>query len=72
MKNIILYSLICSLGLLILSSCEDESTQDMSVITYYATLDLEGGTTLFWDLNKPYEDPGYVAELQGEDVTEKK
>lgn len=57
-------------ALISFSACEDETSQDPSTITYYATLELQGDELLFWDMNTPYVDPGYVSEMQGEDVTD--
>lgn len=69
MKKII-YSLIVCLTAIGLYSCEDETSQDTSRITYYATLELNGESTVFWALGETYEEPGYVAEMNGEDVTD--
>ncbi|WP_300725830.1 BT_2262 family domain-containing protein [uncultured Bacteroides sp.] len=69
MKKVI-YSLMLLCFTLGFTACEDETSQDTSKITYYATLDLQGETTLFWELGKEYVEPGYYAELQGEDVTD--
>lgn len=68
MKNIILlFSLvILALGFV---SCDDETTADMTRITYYPTLELEGETSLIVALGEPFVDPGYSSELNGEDVT---
>ncbi len=69
MKKFI-YSLLLLMGAgSLTTSCDDVSTEDTSRITYYATLNLEGDKTILWTLNEPYVDPGYVAELNGEDVT---
>ncbi len=68
MKKLILYiTLICSISVGLVS-CEDE-IGDESTITYYATLTLYGESVVFWDLNETYVDPGYYAEMNGEDVT---
>lgn len=69
MKKII-YSLMLCLTLTVFTGCEDETSQDQSRVTYYATLELKGDATVFWNMGEPYVDPGYVAELQGEDVTD--
>lgn len=70
MKKIIYSFLLLGCALFSFSACEDETSQDHSVITYYATLDIVGDAMMFWDLNTPYVDPGYVSEMQGEDVTD--
>lgn len=69
MKKLI-YSLLMGCSLLGFASCEDETSQDPSVITYYATLSLQGDSFLFWEAGKPWVDPGYSSEMQGEDVTD--
>lgn len=69
MKKVILnLMLLCSI--MGFTSCEDPTSQDTSKITYYATLELKGEATMFWTLGETFQDPGYVAEMQGEDVTD--
>jgi cyclophilin family peptidyl-prolyl cis-trans isomerase len=67
MKKII-YSLLICLAFS-LSSCKDETTQDPSKVTYFADLELSGPGTLLWPLGETFVEPGYYAELKGEDVT---
>lgn len=69
MKKVI-YSLILVCAMMGFTSCEDVTSQDTSKITYYATLEIKGEETIFWTLGENYQDPGYTAELQGEDVTD--
>ena len=52
------------------SACDDKDSEGLTRITYYPTLELEGGSTIYWDKGTPYEDPGYYSELNGEDVTD--
>lgn len=68
MKKII-YSLIVCLTIISMYSCEDDTSKDTSKITYFATLELVGNSNLLWDLNEAYVEPGYTAELNGEDAT---
>jgi hypothetical protein len=68
MKKVI-YSLLICLTLTSLYSCNDKDSYDDSKITYYATLELKGETSLMWSKGVAYVDPGYTAELRGEDVT---
>lgn len=70
MKKVI-YSLLICLTLTSLYSCNDKDSYDDSRITYYATLELKGETSLIWSKGVAYVDPGYTAELKGEDVTSK-
>ncbi len=69
MKKII-YTLFVCLIFAGFYSCEDDSTQDTSKITYYASLELNGESIMFWDKDVQFVEPGYVAEMQGEDVTD--
>ncbi|MDL2278532.1 DUF5012 domain-containing protein [Parabacteroides sp. OttesenSCG-928-G07] len=67
MKKII-YSLFICLAF-VLSSCEDETSQDTSKITYFVDLEVYGDAQMFWEKGIPFEEPGYSAILDGEDVT---
>lgn len=69
MKKLI-YSLMLLCCIIGFTSCEDPTSQDTSKITYYATLELKGEATMFWTLGETFQDPGYMAEMQGEDVTD--
>lgn len=68
--NKLIYSLLVVCSVLCFSSCEDETSQDPSVITYYATLELQGDATVFWPKGQAWVDPGYTSEMKGEDVTD--
>lgn len=50
-------------------SCEDDSTADISRITYYPTFSMEGDDVLVHIAGDPYTDPGVTA-LEGEDEIE--
>ncbi len=63
----ILYGLFLCLSF-VLSSC-DETTQDNSKVTYFVDLNIEGDATLFWPIGTPYQDPGYTAIMDGQDVS---
>lgn len=63
------YVFMVSLALLF-AACDKETTQDNSRVTYYATLELDGDASLFWNAGTPFVDPGYTASLQGADVTD--
>lgn len=54
---------------LLVTSCGDKETEGKSRFTYYPTIELEGDSYLVWDKGTPYEDPGYVSTMNGEDVT---
>ena len=67
MKKIFLLILVAAF---VSSSCKKESL-NVSKITTYAVMTLNGAPTLFWSLNTPFVDPGCVA-LQGTtDLTSK-
>lgn len=50
------------------TSCEKKS-KDLTSITYYAELFLEGDEVMGLNLNGTYTEPGYTAIMNGEDVT---
>ena len=50
-----------------LTSC-DKDTEGLTDVTYYPVITLEGGDVLL-NLGENYVDPGYSADLGGEDVT---
>ena len=68
MNKILLFCSAVCLTLFSFSSCEDAEWND-SRLTYYATLTLEGDDYIVLDKGKPFEEPGYYAELKGEDVS---
>ncbi len=70
MKKNFLYSMILMLAAIFVSSCENDSTEGLTFITYYPTLTLEGESFITAPKGSPYQDPGYSATLQGEDVTD--
>lgn len=67
MKKII-YSLFVCLAFIFIS-CEDETTQDTSKVTYFVDLEVFGDQQLIWPKGTAFVDPGYSAILNGEDVT---
>ena len=70
MKKNFLYSMILMLATMFVTSCEDDSTEGLTFITYYPTLTLEGESFVVAEKGTAYQDPGYSATLQGEDVTD--
>ncbi|WP_075591390.1 BT_2262 family domain-containing protein [Labilibacter marinus] len=69
MKNkILLFALVAII--VGFTSCDDETTANMTRITYYPTLELEGETSMIIDKGEPYEEPGYSSFLNGEDITD--
>ena len=51
------------------ASC-DKETEGVTGITIYPVLELEGESTLIVDKGTPFEEPGYTATLDGEDVSD--
>jgi hypothetical protein len=69
MKKNFLYSMILMLATMFVTSCENDSTEGLTFITYYPTLTLEGESFVTSPKGSAFQDPGYSATLQGEDVT---
>lgn len=69
MRKSIYFIGVALLAATALSSC-DKDTEGVTGVTYYATLQLEGPDRMLITAGQPFEDPGYVAELNGENVTE--
>lgn len=70
MKKNILYTMLLMLATMFVTSCEDDSTAGLTRITYYPTLTLEGESFVVAEKGAAFQDPGYSATLQGEDVTD--
>lgn len=70
MKKNYLYLAMFALVALFATSCEKVTTEGLTRITYYPQLTLEGETTIILDKGGSYEEPGYSAVLNGEDVTD--
>ncbi len=51
------------------TSCNDETTQDLSVVTHYVTLELNGDELIHLPLGTTYTDEGVIALEGDEDVT---
>lgn len=69
MKKVI-YSILICLGTVVLSSCEDTS-EDISKVTHFASLELKGESAMKMKLNDTYVEPGFVALEGDEDITSK-
>ena len=60
-----------ALALMGLSACQDEKASDgVTRITYYPILTIEGESSMLVDKGTAYVEPGYAAELNGNDVTD--
>ena len=67
MKKILAYLLMPVLAVA-LWSC-DKSTEGLTRITYYPTLEVLGASTVIVNVGETYTDEGCYAELNGEDVS---
>lgn len=63
--------MVCVLSVLSLSSCGDDSSEGLTRITYFPSLTLKGGSTVYVDKGSTWEDPGFTSEMNGEDVSDK-
>lgn len=69
MKKILSFATIAITLFACLCSCTKLTTEGVTRTTYYPTLSLEGESTIFLDKGASFVEPGYYAELNGEDVT---
>lgn len=60
--------MVCVLSMLALASC-DESSEGLTRITYFPSIELDGGSTVYVDKNSTWVDPGYTSLMNGEDVS---
>ena len=68
MKKIIYFAIGAVVAMTLAASCTKES-EGLTRITYYPVLELEGETTMLVDKGSNFNEPGYTATLNGEDVT---
>lgn len=68
MKRLI-YSLMLCFGIIVFSACEGDTSQDHSVLTYYASFEMAGDEFTIVSLGTSYVEEGVTAEINGEDVT---
>lgn len=71
MKKNILFAMMLTLVAPALTSCSDDESADKSRITYYAVLEMKGDAYMTTPLGSTFADPGCVATMGGEDVTDK-
>jgi len=62
------YCLIIISLFLLLTAC-DKDTEDISRVTYYPELELKGSTVLVMEAGNSFQEAGYVATLEGNDVS---
>ncbi len=65
----LLYLFLIALTGISWAGCQDITTEDTSVITYYITFDMEGDETMLVPLGTAYVDPGVTAYEGETDVT---
>jgi len=71
MKKIYLFGLL-ALGMLALSSCNDDNDElTDSRLTYYAALELQGDEFMTVPIGSEFVDPGCAGTLAGEDISDK-
>lgn len=68
MKRLI-YSLLICLGVITFTSCE-KTSDDISKVTHFASLELKGDDVMKIKLNEVYTEPGYTASEGNEDITD--
>ena len=69
-KNILFASLFALTASAMLISCDDDESEGLSRITYYAILELNGDQFASTQIGEPFNDPGCVATMAGEDVSD--
>lgn len=69
MKKKIIYAMLLALGVITLASC-DKDTEGLSRITTYAVLEMNGESFMKVNVGGSFNDPGCVATMGGEDVTD--
>jgi len=72
MKNkiTILSVLLFTLLSMTFTGCEDETTAGFTRITYYPVLKMQGDAVVILDKGATFNDPGAIAELNGEDISD--
>jgi hypothetical protein len=69
MKKNIFFAMILAMVSFALTSCGDKDSEGLSRFTYYPVLELQGETYMVVDKGTTFQDPGYTATLNGEDVS---
>lgn len=71
MKRLIKYILLMGFVAAFSAGCDEDSTGDISKVTYYPEFELNGENPLFIDMNSgasSYDDPGVVVTEGGEEI----
>ena len=69
MKNIF-FLMALAVASFTMTSCSDDESEGKSRITYYAILDMNGDANMSTPLGQAFNDPGCVATMAGEDVSD--
>ena len=69
MKKNIFFAMMLALVSFVLTSCGDKESEGLSRFTYYPVLELQGGDYMVVDKGSTFQDPGFTATLNGEDVS---
>lgn len=70
MKKNIFFAMMLALVCFALTSCGDKDSEGKSRFTYYPVLELDGSSYMVIDKGSAFQDPGYTATLNGEDVSD--
>ena len=68
MKKNILFAMVLMLSAVVLTGC-DKDSEGLSHITYYPSLSINGSSIMAVPMGGSFQEPGYAADLNGEDVT---
>lgn len=69
-KSILFASLLALAAPTLLTSCSDDESEGKSRFTYYAILEMNGDAYVTSPLGQAFADPGCVATMAGEDVSD--
>ena len=69
MKKNILYSMLFAVAAFMLTSCGDDESAGKSRITYYPTIELQGGNPYLVAKGSTWKEPGFTSFMGGEDVS---
>lgn len=69
MKKNIFFAMMLALVSFVLTSCGDKESEGLSRFTYYPVLEVQGENTMVVGKGTTFQDPGYSATLNDEDVT---
>lgn len=69
MKKYILSLMVAAASAISFTACVDDTTEGLTRFTYYPVIELEGDTYMIVDKGSSFQDPGFVATLNGEDIS---